>query len=87
MDVITHVNRTLGSFAESITGHAGAVSGLYEGVDLATLSTAEKLWVQWYEYWGNPVIATGVMSFVLHEVGRTTHPDCVFRAFAPMGGY
>lgn len=32
------------------------------------LSWAEQRWVDWYTYVGDPVIATGVMSFLLHEV-------------------
>jgi hypothetical protein len=25
--------------------------------------------MNYYLYWGNPIIATGIMSFVMHEVG------------------
>lgn len=26
--------------------------------------------MSWYQYWGNPIIATGIMAFVMHEVSR-----------------
>jgi len=38
------------------------------GADFASLSTLEQLWAKWYIYMGDPVLATGIMSFVLHEV-------------------
>ncbi|TIC01185.1 hypothetical protein E3Q18_00784 [Wallemia mellicola] len=41
---------------------------LYAGQDLSGLNLLEKAWVNWYIWWGNPVIATGVMSFLMHEV-------------------
>lgn len=41
---------------------------LYDGVDVATLSFAERWWMSWFLWWGNPIIATGVLSFVMHEV-------------------
>ena len=41
---------------------------LYSSVDLSQLNWLEQQWVAWYSYWGNPIIATGIMSFVMHEV-------------------
>ncbi|KAK4702200.1 methylsterol monooxygenase, partial [Phenoliferia sp. Uapishka_3] len=41
---------------------------LYSGVDVASLNVAEKAWMSWYLYWGNPVLATGIMAFLMHEV-------------------
>ncbi|SCZ90552.1 BZ3500_MvSof-1268-A1-R1_Chr1-3g02060 [Microbotryum saponariae] len=41
---------------------------LYPGVDVASLNIVEKLWMDWYLYWGNPIIATGIMAFLMHEV-------------------
>lgn len=32
------------------------------------LNVAERLWAAWYAYMQNDVLATGVMSFVMHEV-------------------
>lgn len=60
----TSLNHTL----ESLTGHPTPAHVLYADLDTSKLSYAEQLWVQWYQYWGNPVIATGVMSFLLHEI-------------------
>ncbi|KAH8927545.1 putative ERG25-C-4 methyl sterol oxidase [Atractiella rhizophila] len=40
---------------------------LYKGTDFESLNFMERWWVNWYLYWGNPVVATGVMSFLLHE--------------------
>ena len=57
-------NQTL----ESLTGHPTPAHILYANLDTSKLTYAEQLWVQWYQYWGNPVIATGVMSFLLHEI-------------------
>ena len=31
------------------------------------LNYFEKLWAAWYAYIGNDVLATGIMSFVMHE--------------------
>jgi len=38
------------------------------GTDFDSLNTVERWWVQWYLYFGDPIIATGILSFVLHEV-------------------
>lgn len=32
------------------------------------LNFLERLWAAWYAYIGNDVLATGIMSFVLHEL-------------------
>ena len=31
------------------------------------LNIFERLWMAWYAYMGNDVLATGIMSFVMHE--------------------
>ncbi|TIA74669.1 hypothetical protein E3P91_00828 [Wallemia ichthyophaga] len=41
---------------------------LYTGYDLSQHNLLERAWASWYIWWGNPVIATGVMSFLMHEV-------------------
>ena len=41
---------------------------LYSSIDLTQLNWLERQWTAWYSYWGNPIIATGIMSFVMHEV-------------------
>ncbi|KZT54049.1 sterol desaturase, partial [Calocera cornea HHB12733] len=37
-------------------------------VDLGSLNWAERAWMNWYMWWDNPVLATGIMSFIMHEV-------------------
>lgn len=32
------------------------------------LNYFEKLWAAWYAYMGNDVLATGIMSFLMHEI-------------------
>jgi hypothetical protein len=41
---------------------------LYAGIDVSSLSWLEKHWMAYYVWIGNPIIATGLMSFVVHEV-------------------
>ena len=43
-------------------------SDLYHGVQYDNLSSAQQLWARWYTYIGDPVLATGIMSFFLHEL-------------------
>ena len=38
------------------------------GVDYSSLSTIEQWWVDWYLWIADPMIATGLMSFIMHEV-------------------
>ncbi len=38
------------------------------GIDFSKLNWLETQWVNWYLWIGNPVIATGLASFLLHEV-------------------
>jgi len=46
-----------------------ALNELYPGLtDFSSLSWFEQQWVAWYVWIGNPVIATGLMSFLMHEV-------------------
>jgi methylsterol monooxygenase len=35
--------------------------------DSVSLNYAERLWAAWYAYMQNDVLATGIMSFVMHE--------------------
>lgn len=41
---------------------------LYANIDLTKLSWLEQMWAAWYIWIDNPIIATGLMSFLLHEV-------------------
>ncbi|THU99901.1 hypothetical protein K435DRAFT_855270 [Dendrothele bispora CBS 962.96] len=45
----------------------GTYDTLYSGVDSSSLNWAEQKWVAWYVYWGNPVIATGLLGFLMHK--------------------
>lgn len=49
------------------------------GTDFDTLSTLETWWAQWYLYFGDPVIATGLLSFLLHEVRSVFFLGCHWR--------
>lgn len=57
-------------------------SQLYAGlnVDFTQLNWFERHWMAWYMWIGNPLIATGIASFILHEVcslilfGQKTDP-------------
>ena len=52
------------------------VANLYAGVDPTRLNWLEQAWMQWYQYIGNTTVATGIMSFVLHEVSPpVAHPS------------
>jgi hypothetical protein len=43
--------------------------GTYEQTSLdSQLNTFERLWVAWYAYMQNDVLATGIMSFAVHEL-------------------
>jgi hypothetical protein len=48
----------------------------YAGTDFDSLSWLEQQWVAWYIWIGNPIIATGLMSFLMHEVHSS--PPLVF---------
>jgi hypothetical protein len=57
---------TTASFASAYKA-ASLPNDLYAGMDYDSLSTPEQLWVRWYTWIGDPVLATGIMSFLLHE--------------------
>lgn len=48
---------------------------IYAGLDRTSLGLLEKVWVGWYETFGNPVLATAVAAFLLHEVSRSLPQD------------
>ena len=45
-----------------------AAEMLYAGTDFTSLNWFEQKWAAWYMAFGDPAIATGIMSFALHEV-------------------
>lgn len=38
-------------------------------ISFSDLNIFEQWWTCWYLWIGNPTIATGLMSFIIHEVG------------------
>jgi hypothetical protein len=67
------VNATSASF---FLFHKYSAQDLYGGTDFSSLNWVERLWVNWYLLIGDPAIATGLASFILHEV-------CTPLIFAP----
>ncbi|CAK7239002.1 MAG: C-4 sterol methyl oxidase [Sporothrix thermara] len=57
-----------GTFA-GITSGANDLYGVYEEVSKynVQLNIAERLWASWYLWMQNDVLATGIMSFIMHE--------------------
>lgn len=51
---------------------------LYTGTDVSALNMFEKAWMNWYIWIGNPVIATGLMSFLLHGELHCTHTPTAY---------
>ncbi|KAF7305548.1 Methylsterol monooxygenase [Mycena chlorophos] len=45
-----------------------ATTSIYDSTDFASLSYLEQKWAAWYIYIGNPILATGLASFLLHEI-------------------
>ena len=43
---------------------------LYGGIDLDELSWLGRKWAGYYIWFGSPILATGALSFALHEVCR-----------------
>lgn len=84
MDVLTQtghlVNQTFAAAFSPPTPVYGA--DLYTGTDPSSLNFLEKAWMNWYLWWGNPVIATGVMSFLLHEVRVQSALIALFSPFS-----
>ncbi|THH14493.1 hypothetical protein EW146_g5836 [Bondarzewia mesenterica] len=57
------------TIASSSTAHMTSAQ-LYAnaGTDFSSLNWAEQQWAAWYLWIGNPIIATGLASFLLHEI-------------------
>ncbi|KAI0073346.1 C4-methyl sterol oxidase [Panus rudis PR-1116 ss-1] len=52
----------------STAPHYESAAMLYANTDFTKLNWLELQWVAWYLWIDNPVIATGLMSFLLHEI-------------------
>ncbi|KZT33350.1 sterol desaturase [Sistotremastrum suecicum HHB10207 ss-3] len=48
--------------------HPEPTAHLYANTDFSQLNWFEMQWVNWYLWIDNPILATGLMSFVLHEI-------------------
>lgn len=55
-----------------ISTAANSQQMLYSTINPAQLSFLERLWHSYYSYFSDPVLATGIMSFFMHEVSRGT---------------
>jgi methylsterol monooxygenase len=64
-------NATYTSFADAMLPHTQNTYW-HEFNELSKhniqLNYFERLWAAWYAFMGNDVLATGIMSFVMHEV-------------------
>ncbi|CAH7686725.1 methylsterol monooxygenase [Phakopsora pachyrhizi] len=65
-------NKTLHLWATSkpwpdLTLQTSIGKDLYAGTDISSLSFLEKQWMKWYLWIGHPVVATGIMSLIVHE--------------------
>ena len=59
---------SLNATSASSIFHKHSAQELYAGTDFSSLNWVERQWVNWYLLIGDPVIATGLVSFLLHEV-------------------
>lgn len=70
---------------------------LYANTDISQLNWFEQQWVAWYLLFSDPAIATGLMSFLMHEVhfsallSRNSSfyfiAGCLFRSLHPLDDY
>ncbi|KAF9039595.1 hypothetical protein BDZ89DRAFT_1060754 [Hymenopellis radicata] len=56
------------SFNATASGHLSSFRDAYADTDITALNWLEQMWVAWYIWIDNPVIATGLMSFLMHEL-------------------
>lgn len=61
---------TLGMTSSSAATATAYGADLYAGVDPSMLNVFERWWMSYYIWIGNPVIATGLFSFVMHGEWR-----------------
>lgn len=87
------------SFNSSFIDSSGlnTTSQLYSSLNLdyTQLNWFERQWMAWYMWIGNPLLATGIASFILHEVcaplptlqrtaSSSPYADCLFRSLLTM---
>lgn len=56
---------------------------LYANTDMSKLNWFETQWVAWYLWINNPILATGLASFLLHEVRSPTDAACMVSNLFP----
>ncbi len=54
--------------AKMVNSTVSEASLLYANTDFTKLNWLETQWAAWYLWIGNPILATGLASFLLHEV-------------------
>ena len=66
------IDQYLPGLAPHLVTHNATVSQdmLYGGMDLNQLNWMERTWANYYIWIGNPIVATGLLSFLIHEVSR-----------------
>jgi len=65
------------SFNTTTAAHHPTAQELYAHTDFSTLNWVEQQWAAWYLFIGDPVIATGLMSF-------SNARDCLLWPLHPM---
>jgi len=56
------------SLNATAVAHHPTAAELYTNTDFSSLNWLEANWAAWYLWIGDPVLATGIMSFLLHEI-------------------
>lgn len=69
---LPYISRTL-SQAQNGTATEAARHYIASGVDFANVSKFEQWWAAWYLFIGTHTIATGLMSFIMHEVSNCSY--------------
>ena len=66
LDIFRHVTPLIDDFL-TYSNATTTQNQLYGHLDLQHLSLLERWWASYYIWWGNETVATGIMSFVMHE--------------------
>lgn len=68
-DYLLHVFQGLKENASVfISTAADSQQSLYSTINPAQLGVLERLWFAYYSYFSDPVLATGILAFLVHEV-------------------
>lgn len=82
--ILSHIYGNATAYAGAFLDAAKPVGPLYANVDVAALNVLERAWMDYYTWFDNPVIATGVMAFLMHEVGPDRN-SIAFRRLMELG--